>query len=117
MATHRSRNIIFNFFTCVILLLSIIIIMINHCEGSLLSSSSKKYVDECNDTMAECSTMVEEDEEFLMDSEDHRRILAETRTITYEGLDQTNPACGGNCEGSYNVQHRQCLTTYRCQRG
>ncbi|KAK1423362.1 hypothetical protein QVD17_18661 [Tagetes erecta] len=110
MATHASRNTIFNLFTCVILLLSI---MINHCEGSLLSS--KKYANECNGTMAECPTLVDEDDEFLMDNEDHRRILAATRTISYDSL-KTNPACGGNCGGLYNVQNKQCLTTYRCKR-
>ncbi|KAF5763733.1 putative rapid ALkalinization Factor [Helianthus annuus] len=115
MATHGSRNtILINFLTCVILLLSIIFMMMNHCEGSL--SSSRKYADECNGTMAECPMLVEEDEEFLMDTEEHRRILAETNTISYDSLQSANAACGGNCEGLYNVKKvRGCLRIYGCR--
>ncbi|MFS8017116.1 hypothetical protein Hanom_Chr15g01376541 [Helianthus anomalus] len=83
---HRSRNTIL---TCVILLLSIItLIMINHCEGSL--SSSKRYADMCNGTIAECPTLVEEAEEFLMDNEEHRRILDGTNPphLSYDSLEK-----------------------------
>ncbi|MFS8017112.1 putative rapid ALkalinization Factor [Helianthus anomalus] len=115
MATHYgSRSTIFNFLTCVILLLSIILMMINQCEGSL--SSSKRYADMCNGTMAECPTLVEEAEEFLMDNEEHRRILVDTNTISYDGLKRNNPACGKNCQGgkNYNAAGRPCLTIYYC---
>ncbi|XP_022011263.1 protein RALF-like 32 [Helianthus annuus] len=116
MATHGSRNtILINVLTCVILLLSVILMMMNHCEGSL--SSSRKYADECNGTMAECPTLVEEDEELLMDTEEHRRILAETKKITFEALQSGNAACDGNCEGLYNAKkNNQCLKSTYCQK-
>ncbi|KAJ0450506.1 putative rapid ALkalinization Factor [Helianthus annuus] len=108
---HRSRNTIL---TCVILLLSIILMMINHCEGSL--SSSKRYADMCNGTMALCPTLVEEAEEFLMDNEEHRRILADTNKISYDALKKSEPACAKNCQGekNYNAGDRQCLKMYYC---
>ncbi|KAJ0692503.1 putative rapid ALkalinization Factor [Helianthus annuus] len=119
MATHGSRNtILINVLTCVIWLLSVILMMMNHCEGSL--SSSRKYADECNGTMAECPTLVEEDEEFLMDTEEHRRILAKTNTlhIVNGALKKNNPACAQNknCQGgkNYNAGGRACLKLYNC---
>ncbi|KAJ0454661.1 hypothetical protein HanIR_Chr15g0742651 [Helianthus annuus] len=117
---HGSRNtILINFLTCVILLLSIIFMMMKHCEGSL--SSSRKYADECNGTMAECPTLVEEDEEFLMDTEEHRRILAgyrkPTPKLTYHAQ-KPNPVCGKKCPGAYKVnKKRSCLKTTYCNRG
>ncbi|KAL8248770.1 hypothetical protein R6Q59_005638 [Mikania micrantha] len=121
-ADHKPKNTstIFNFFTCVILLLSIILMMINHCDGSSSlssssSSSSMKHADECNGTMGECPTSVEEYEEFLMDNEEHRMLMDQGKKyLTYDGLDKNSPVCNGNCEGLKNVKHRQCLTTYRC---
>ncbi|MFS8017123.1 putative rapid ALkalinization Factor [Helianthus anomalus] len=116
---HGSRNnILINVLTCVILLLSVILMMMNHCEGSL--SSSRKYADECNDTMAECPTLVEEDEEFLMDTEEHRRILAKTKTlnIVNGALKKNSPACGKNCQGekNYNAGGRACIAGYYCSK-
>ncbi|MFS8017117.1 hypothetical protein Hanom_Chr15g01376551 [Helianthus anomalus] len=97
MATdHGSKNTIFSFLTCVIFLVSVILIKINHCEGSLLSS--KRCADMCNGTVAKCPTLVEDDEEFLMDTEEHRWILGGKPTghLSYGGLKNTKTACHTN---------------------
>lgn len=88
--------------------------MINHCDGYPLSS--KPYANQCNDTTAERPTLlVEETEDFFMDTEEHRRILVQQNYIGEGALVNNNPACGNNCEGLYNVKHRQCLKIYRCR--
>ncbi|KAI3717021.1 hypothetical protein L1987_68324 [Smallanthus sonchifolius] len=111
MATHGSRN------TCVILLLSIILMMINHCEAGSLSSS-KRYAHVCNGTMAACLTLVEVDEEFLMDSEEHRQILEQTTPhISQLSLEKDNAACVvPGCNGAYNTKGkgRPCISDYHC---
>ncbi|KAI3503223.1 hypothetical protein L1887_31662 [Cichorium endivia] len=86
---------------------------INHCDASPSS-----YVDKCNGSVAGCPTLLEEDDEFLMDTEEHRRILAETKKMTLAGLDRNSPACGTHCQGdsNYDAGHRQCGKTNYCQR-
>ncbi|GJW94240.1 receptor-like protein kinase FERONIA, partial [Tanacetum coccineum] len=63
--------------------------------------------------VAECKLVfVEEEEEFMMDTEEHRRILAGTNgghRIGYGALQRGNPACGNNCAGRrYDRAGRKC---------
>ncbi|GKE87810.1 rapid alkalinization factor [Tanacetum coccineum] len=90
-------------FATIILLLSIIL-MIQDCDG---------YPATCNgSSAAECKVVfVEEEEEFMMDTEEHRRILAGTNGghIGYGALQPGNPACGNNCAGRrYDRAGRKC---------
>lgn len=99
-----SRSTNFVFFTCLIFLPSII----NLCEGFAIS--------QCNGTMDECSTLMEEDEEFLMDTEEHRRILTGNTNIIYKSL-QKPPICDPkHCEGLYNVRKDRGCVNY-CNKG
>ncbi|KAI3503230.1 hypothetical protein L1887_31669 [Cichorium endivia] len=85
-------------FTCLIFLPSIIILLINHCDGS--PSSWNQFPNQCNGTMAECSMLVEEHEEFVMD----RGIMAQMSTsnkLTIIGQKPNNPACAATFDLSY----------------
>ena len=90
--------------------------MINRCNGFL--ESSNPFANQCNGTVgAECpKLLVEEEEEFLMDTEEHRRILLQgQRVYIYGSLDAPNPACDDHCPGVqlYGV-HRQCTLKDGC---
>ncbi|KAI3665813.1 hypothetical protein L6452_44448 [Arctium lappa] len=110
MTIHGSRNI-FTYVLHILLLSSIILIMmmINHCHGSPSSSFNYKYApDHCNGTLAECPTsLLEEDdggEEFLMDTEEHRRILqGQRRHISTDALQR--PPVG--------LVHEDCIAKMR----
>ncbi|PWA56811.1 rapid ALkalinization Factor [Artemisia annua] len=101
-------------FTTTILSLLIILMatMIKDCDGSLAS---------CNGSnAAECQQVfVEEEEEFMMDTEEHRRILDQTKnsttTITYDALNPGSPACQPNCAGGKYIKPRGCFTYNRCK--
>ncbi|KAL8234086.1 hypothetical protein R6Q59_020186 [Mikania micrantha] len=87
------------------------VMMIKHCDGWMAA---------CNDgsTAAECQMLVEEDQEFMMDTEEHRRILAgNSGHLVYGGaLQKGNPACGNNCGGRYDPAGRKCkLYNYSCK--
>ncbi|GJY35617.1 RALF-like protein 33 [Tanacetum coccineum] len=87
------------------------IAMIQDCDG---------YPATCNgSTAAECEVFVEEEEEFMMDTEEHRRILGRSnggRHLGYGGLQPGNPACGNNCAGRYDPGGRKCkLYDYSCR--
>ncbi|KAF5754925.1 putative rapid ALkalinization Factor [Helianthus annuus] len=101
-------------FTCGIFILSIIMMMmINNCHGSL----SNHYANQCNGTITECHPLVEESEEFLMDTEEHRRLLVEQNVISLGALmADSNPFCSGknNCAGLYDAKHRGCDKIYLC---
>ncbi|XP_076953926.1 protein RALF-like 19 [Bidens hawaiensis] len=97
--------------TTTILSLSIIMLMIiiKDCHG---------WTAACNgSTAAECQLLVDEDQEFMMDTEEHRRILAGNGGhITYEALQKNNPACGKNCAGRYDPGGRKCkFYDYSCR--
>ncbi|KAI3768494.1 hypothetical protein L2E82_19219 [Cichorium intybus] len=83
---------------------------IRDCNGSLEACVGS--------TAAECLVVEDEEQEFLMDTEEHRRILATTNSnsISYGGLQQGNPACGDNCAGEkYDVNGRKCKTYDQCR--
>lgn len=93
--------------------------MISHSEGSTWPLMMN--ADECNGTIAQCPTLADhEDQEFLMDSEDHRRILqggSKAGGIGYGALMKNKQACGKNCPGAYKVNpKRACLKTNYCPR-
>ncbi|MDG6100310.1 hypothetical protein EXU34_22960 [Alteromonas sp. ZYF713] len=100
--------------TTVFLSLSLIILMITmikECDGSTAA---------CNgSSAAECQVFVEEEQEFLMDTEEHRRILATTtsNSISYHTLKQDKPTCpGGDCSASKYIKGgRTCKITDRCR--
>lgn len=113
MATFGSRN---TNYTCVIMILVLIMMMmINNCLGSF-SPPNYDFANPCNGTNAECDSLVENYEELLMDTEEHRRVLAQKPYISLNALkaDNTPQACSGNCQGRYAVKNRGCLTTYHC---
>ncbi|KAL7609530.1 hypothetical protein Lser_V15G12917 [Lactuca serriola] len=109
------RSTIFICFTFLIFLPSIILLSINHCDAS--TSSWDQYADQCNGTVGECPMLVKDDEEFLMDTEEHRRILAQTVKRTLASQNRGNPACGNKCQGAYNVGNRPCTKGNYCDRG
>nr|QBJ05437.1 rapid alkalization factor-like peptide 8 [Taraxacum kok-saghyz] len=99
-------------FTTTIMFVSLLLIlmmtmMIKDCEAAA-----------CSGTVAECMVIEGEEQEFLMDTEEHRRILATTNSnsISYGSLQSGSPACGDNCAGErYNVNDRQCKMYERCR--
>ena len=86
--------------------------MICDCNGSLSLLN-------CNGTMADCPSLVEEedyDQEFLMDTEEHRRILggqANKRTIVYPAARDPSSGVIQNKAGLYlgNNKGRSCVFT------
>ncbi|KAI3503224.1 hypothetical protein L1887_31663 [Cichorium endivia] len=108
---QRSNN--FVCFTCFIFLPSIILILINHCDGS--PSLWDQYANQCNGTIGECPMLVEENEEFLMDTEELARIVAKKRVL--QSQDRNNPACDKKCQGAYNAGNRPCTNGNYCSRG
>ncbi|KAI3500663.1 hypothetical protein L1887_36487 [Cichorium endivia] len=98
-------------FTTAFLSLSIIlmVMMIKDCDGWTAACNGR--------TTAECQVIKDEEQEFLMDTEEHRRILQETRHLVNPALDPKNPACFNNCTGDqkYNVNGRQCKTYENCR--
>nr|KAJ0208775.1 hypothetical protein LSAT_V11C400222560 [Lactuca sativa] len=104
------------FSTTAILSLSIILMMmttmVKECAG---------WMTPCNgSTTAECNHVFEIDEEleFLMDTEVHRWILKETKNSgdIYGSLEKHNPACGKSCSGKevYDIG-RKCTANYNCK--
>ncbi|XP_052188529.1 rapid alkalinization factor-like [Diospyros lotus] len=79
---------------------------------------------ECRGSMAECMALEEEEEEFQMDSEINRRILAGRRYISYGALSRNRVPCSRrgasyyNCRrgGSANPYQRGCSAITRCRR-
>ncbi|KAI3699679.1 hypothetical protein L2E82_44110 [Cichorium intybus] len=107
----RSNN--FVYFICFIFLPSIILILINHCDGS--PSLWGQYANQCNGTIGECPLLVEENEEFLMDTEELARIAAKKRVLLSQ--DRKNPGCDKKCQGAYNAGNRPCTNANYCGRG
>ncbi|KAI3768502.1 hypothetical protein L2E82_19229 [Cichorium intybus] len=98
-------------FTTAFLSLSIILMatMIKDCDG---------WTAACNgSTTAECPFIKDEEQEFLMDTEEHRRILLANRHLVSGAQNPTTPACFKNCNGNkkYNVRGRQCKTYDKCR--
>ena len=64
----------------------------------------------------ECTTLLEDAEEFLMDTEEHRRILAQNPFIAGRSL-QKGAFCSTNdCPGLFNAKNRRgCVNT--CDKG
>ncbi|KAJ0457536.1 putative rapid ALkalinization Factor [Helianthus annuus] len=92
--------------TTTILSLSIfmllMMIMIKDCHGWMAA---------CNgSTAAECRVVEDEEQEFMMDTEEHRRILAgnNNKHLGYGSLQKGSPACGNNCGGRYDPGGRKC---------
>ncbi|KAL8234063.1 hypothetical protein R6Q59_020163 [Mikania micrantha] len=87
--------------TTILIMMLMMVLVIKNCDG---------WVAACNDsTAAECRMPVDEEQEFLMDTEEHRRILAgyPPGRLAYKGLDAGNPACASNCGGRYNPSGRK----------
>ncbi|PWA51037.1 rapid ALkalinization Factor [Artemisia annua] len=88
--------------TILSLLIILMVTMIKDSDGSLGS---------CNGSNgAKCQqVLVEEEEEFMMDTEEHRGTLA------YNALSGGNTACGRNCGGGQYLKSRGCYTYDRCR--
>ncbi|KAI3699682.1 hypothetical protein L2E82_44113 [Cichorium intybus] len=103
--TPRSTNFIF--FTCLIFLPSIILMIINQCDG---------FSTQCNGNMTECPSLMADDEEFLMDTEEHRRLLGQQIPIVYPALQK--PSICSKCSGLYDVnKDRGCTNSNYCNKG
>ncbi|XP_027332479.1 protein RALF-like 33 [Abrus precatorius] len=80
----------------------------------------------CRGSIAECSLLVGEDDdnEFLMDSESNRRILAARRYISYGALRKNTVPCSRRGASYYNCRpgaqanpyRRGCSAITRCRR-
>ncbi|KAL8234064.1 hypothetical protein R6Q59_020164 [Mikania micrantha] len=83
------------------IMMLMMVMMIKHCDGWMAA---------CNDsTTTDCPLLANEEQEFLMDTEEHRRILAgNSNHLSYDSLEAGNPACGNNCGGRYDPAGRQC---------
>ncbi|KAI3503512.1 hypothetical protein L1887_31955 [Cichorium endivia] len=64
---------------------------INRCDASPSS-----YDNQCNGSVAGCATGLGEDDEFLMDTEEHRRILAKSKKSSLGGDDSYTQPTGRN---------------------
>ncbi|OIW18475.1 hypothetical protein TanjilG_13227 [Lupinus angustifolius] len=80
----------------------------------------------CRGTIAECSLLTGEDDddtEFLMDSENNRRVLAGTRYISYGALRRNTVPCPRRGASYYNCRpgaqanpyRRGCSAITRCR--
>ncbi|XP_051130606.1 rapid alkalinization factor-like [Andrographis paniculata] len=75
----------------------------------------------CRGTVAEC--LQNDDEEFEMDSESHRRILATRRYISYGALQRNSVPCSRRGASYYNCRpgaqanpyRRGCSAITRCR--
>ncbi|KAL8234089.1 hypothetical protein R6Q59_020189 [Mikania micrantha] len=88
--------------TTILIMMLMMVVVIKNCDGGVAA---------CNDsTAAECRMLVDEEKEFLMDTEEHRRILAgyPPGRLAYKGLEAGNPACGSNCGGRYDPAGHNC---------
>ncbi|KAI3503225.1 hypothetical protein L1887_31664 [Cichorium endivia] len=81
--------------------------IINQCDG---------FSTQCNGNTTECPSLMADDEEFLMDTEEHRRLLGQQNTITYPALQKPSICSGSNCAGLYNVKKDRGCTNY-CNKG
>ncbi|KAI3768495.1 hypothetical protein L2E82_19220 [Cichorium intybus] len=100
-------------------LLSITLVMtiIRGSDGSMAVCNSS--------TMAECQVFEDEEQEFMMDTEEHKRMLATAQSdnlVYNKALIPPNLACHGNDNGcvglkiKYNVARRQCEKLHdRCK--
>ncbi|KMS95461.1 hypothetical protein BVRB_008000 [Beta vulgaris subsp. vulgaris] len=78
----------------------------------------------CDGSIGECSQGGDLEEEFLVDSESNRRILASRRYISYGALNRNRVPCSRrgasyyNCRpgGSANPYRRGCSRISRCRR-
>ncbi|GAB4851280.1 hypothetical protein Ancab_030576 [Ancistrocladus abbreviatus] len=79
----------------------------------------------CRGTIAECLAGEEDEEEFLLDSEINRRILAATRYISYGALSKNYIPCSRRGASYYNCRpgaqanpyRRGCSVITRCRQG
>ncbi|KAK1388448.1 Rapid ALkalinization Factor [Heracleum sosnowskyi] len=77
----------------------------------------------CRGTVAECLSGEDENEEFGLDSESNRRILASSKHISYGALQRNNVPCSQrgasyyNCKqgGQANPYNRGCSAITRCR--
>ncbi|XP_010449887.1 PREDICTED: protein RALF-like 33 [Camelina sativa] len=78
----------------------------------------------CTGSIAECSLSSSESEEFEMDSEINRRILATTKYISYGALKRNTVPCSRRGASYYNCRRgaqanpysRGCSAITRCRR-
>ena len=93
--------------------------MVSSCNGSL--SSLNQY--HCNGTVAGCPSLLEEedyDQEFLMDTEEHRRILGDQagkRTIVYPAIRDPSSAVPPVKVGLYLGPNKGRICVFTCDRG
>ncbi|XAR51635.1 hypothetical protein NMG60_11006315 [Bertholletia excelsa] len=93
--------------------LLLILLAVEICKAA---SAETDLIAQRNSTVAEFIR----DEEFLMESETTRRILAgQARSITYEALKRPS-VCNvfkqGDCSQRYNDRNGQCAFYDRCKR-
>uniref|UniRef100_A0A5B7AML5 Putative RALF-LIKE 27 family protein n=1 Tax=Davidia involucrata TaxID=16924 RepID=A0A5B7AML5_DAVIN len=110
MELKRSPILCFYFTVLVIFLVT------DLCTAASIESSMSN--NKCNGTVAECIT---EEEEFLMESEVSRRLLAgQPKKLSYKALEKPpvcNPMIYGDCIKSVNGDNRPCTLYNRCKRG
>ncbi|AEE83653.1 Rapid ALkalinization Factor [Arabidopsis suecica] len=104
----------------------IAILTVHFLFAAVTSQSSGDFVpieSKCNGTIAECSLSTAE-EEFEMDSEINRRILATTKYISYGALRRNTVPCSRRGASYYNCRRgaqanpysRGCSAITRCRR-
>ncbi|GJR71729.1 rapid alkalinization factor [Tanacetum coccineum] len=90
-------------FTLIVSTTIVVLMMIKDSDGSMTA---------CNgSTAAECELVhVEEEEEFMMDTEAHRRILVgKNDHISLNSLEKGKQGCRGtSCAGKYDPANRKC---------
>ncbi|WOH04596.1 hypothetical protein DCAR_0624007 [Daucus carota subsp. sativus] len=77
----------------------------------------------CRGTVADCLPGEDENEEFGLDSESNRRILASSRHISYGALQRNNAPCSQRGASYYNCKqgaqanpyNRGCSAITRCR--
>ncbi|GJT49241.1 hypothetical protein Tco_0975398 [Tanacetum coccineum] len=91
-------------FTLIVSTTIVVLMIIKDCDGSMTA---------CNgSTAAECLQLVsvEQEEEFMMDTEEHRRILVgKNDHISLNSLEKGKQGCRGtSCAGKYDPANRKC---------
>ncbi|GMP60475.1 hypothetical protein ACSBR2_005400 [Camellia fascicularis] len=123
MATTSSLSNTFTLFF--IIITSLIIILSSSravaASGDLMGWAAPTARSGCRGTIAECLST---DEEFDLDSEATRRILATTRYISYGALQRNTVPCSRRGASYYNCRSgaqanpysRGCSAITRCRR-
>ncbi|CAI9087430.1 OLC1v1021497C1 [Oldenlandia corymbosa var. corymbosa] len=77
--------------------------------GSIKASGFDLPFSKCNGRVGDC---IDESEEMMLDSESNRRLLAQSRRISYGALNKNNVPCNQRGSSYYNCGSHQAVNPY-----